>query len=69
MKDARSKAERVAEAAGVRLGRVVAVNEMQLAAPPRRLAAFAATRAAAVPVEAGSDEVLAHVTVTFEIAD
>ncbi len=68
VKDARSKAERVAEAAGVRLGRVLAISEMQLAAPPRRLAAFAATRAP-VPVEAGSDEVLAQVTVTFEIAD
>ena len=68
VKDARSKAERVAEAAGVRLGRVVAISEMP--APPRRLAAFAATRAALrVPVEAGSDEILARVTVTFEIAD
>ncbi len=67
VKDARSKAERVADAAGVRLGRVVAISEMP--APPRRLATFAAAHAASVPVEAGSDEVLAHVTVIFEIAD
>lgn len=72
VKDARSKAERLAEAAGVRLGRVLAISEMEPMAPPRRLAAFGATRApspVAVPVEAGSEEVHAQVTVTFEIAD
>lgn len=69
VKCARAKAERVAEAAGVRLGRVVAISEVQPGAAPRRLAAFAAASAAPMPVEAGSDELLAHVTVTFEIAD
>ncbi len=70
VKDARSKAEGMAEAAGVRLGRVVAIREVQASPPGWRAGPFAAAGVVAqMPVEAGSDEVAAQVAVTFEITD
>jgi uncharacterized protein YggE len=73
VEDARGRAERLAQAAGVRLGRVVSMIEgaMSMPAPGPRVvrAAAAAVDRAAVPVEGGSAEVAASVTVTFEITD
>jgi uncharacterized protein YggE len=75
VEDARGRAERLATAAGVRLGRVLAINEMGAMVPPqmvpfaRRAVAAAGPASAAVPMEAGSENVVVRVTVTFEIAD
>ncbi|MFC7398871.1 SIMPL domain-containing protein [Chelatococcus sp. GCM10030263] len=69
--DARRRAELFAEAAGVKLGRVVAVSEPSLEAPRPRMmvqsAEFAA-KAAAVPIETGEREFNVRVRVTWEIA-
>lgn len=69
---ARGRADRLAEAAGVRVARVVSIAEegvIRRAPRPVREAAGAVGFAAAVPVEGGSEEVTARVTVIFEIAD
>ena len=73
MKDARAQAERLAEAAGVRLGPALAIT-----APPRgegvrpmpyAMAAKAASpRRTSVPIEAGSIETAAEVEAVFAIA-
>ncbi|WP_232631842.1 SIMPL domain-containing protein [Methylobacterium sp. Leaf118] len=73
MRDARAQAERLAEAAGVRLGPAVAITS-----PPRTessrpmpyaMAKAAAPRGrAAVPIEAGSIESAAEVEAVFAIA-
>lgn len=74
VQDARHRAERLAEAAGVRLGRVLSIVEAGVAMPasgPQVLRRGVATASAAptVPVEAGSAELTARVTVSFEITD
>lgn len=77
--DARAKAERIASASGVTLGRVLAVQEAGAAqiAPPVLYSRVADARGEAVAMipppnpgaySAGSSEVTAHVTVQFEIA-
>ena len=73
MKDARAQAERLAEAAGVRLGPALSIT-----APPRgdasRPAPYAMAKAAAprgrtaVPIEAGRIETVAEVEAVFAIA-
>nr|WP_238275568.1 SIMPL domain-containing protein [Methylobacterium goesingense] len=73
MKDARAQAERLAEAAGVTLGRVVSIQSPASAsAPPMALAAPAPMRAkrggAPVPLAAGTIETGADVAATFAIA-
>lgn len=72
--DARRKADIFATAAGVKLGRVIAIDTGGFARPqPRGIAlqaradAFAAK--AAVPVEAGEQEFRASVNVTWELVD
>ncbi len=71
--DARAKAERIAQAAGVALGRVVAVQEgaVQMPFSPGRFAGLAASadvEAEPGAYSAGSSEVRARVVVQFEIA-
>jgi hypothetical protein len=72
VEDARRRAQQLAEAAGVRLGRVLSVVETAATTPdpgPRPMRAFAASAwTAGVPVEAGSQEVSTKVVVRFEIA-
>lgn len=69
---ARGRAERLAEAAGVRVARVVSIAEEGVIRPgpgPVRAAAAPVGFSAAVPVEGGSEEVTARVRVIFAIAD
>ncbi len=70
--DARAKAERLATASGVRLGRVLSVQETPIGGRPPmpmyRMAADAAVEANPAAYSAGSTRVEAHVVVTFEIA-
>ena len=73
MKDARLQAERLAEAAGVTLGRVVSIQSPATASsPPIAFAAPAPMRAkrggAPVPLVAGTIETAADVAATFAIA-
>jgi uncharacterized protein len=70
--DARRRAQRLAEAAGVRLGRVLSITETGTAVPGPPTVRFAMRAAhvpAPVPLEAGSHELTARVTVTIEIID
>jgi hypothetical protein len=66
MADARRKAELYAAAAALKVGRVVAVQEVG-AASPRPEMAPRMTMSAAVPVAPGEQEVHASVTVTFTL--
>jgi uncharacterized protein len=72
VKNARSKAETLAEAAGVRLGRVMSISEQTrmpefrpLGAPQMGMRAVAED--ASVPVEAGENTYHVNVDVSFEI--
>ncbi len=65
--DARTKAQGLASAANVSLGRVTAVVEGGSAPSPMPLAAKAADEAEAPPIEAGESQVTATVSVTFSI--
>lgn len=64
--DARTKATAIAEAAGVGLGSIVNVVEGGQAGPPVPMAAEAA--GASVPIEAGQQEIVATLTVTFALS-
>jgi hypothetical protein len=69
MADARSRAELYAQAAGVRVGEVLQISELEARFPvasPRRMAMDAATEA--VPVATGEQEVYATITVVYELA-
>lgn len=66
MTDARRKAELYAGAAGLKLGRVVAVHEAGAAAPRPEMAQRVAM-SAAVPVAPGEQEIQSSVTVTFTL--
>ncbi|MFC0218238.1 hypothetical protein FHS82_000583 [Pseudochelatococcus lubricantis] len=76
VEDARRKADIFAQAAGVKLGKVIAIDGGSFGRPqPRafqlqaaRADAFSA-KAAPVPVEAGEQEFRASVTVTWELTD
>ncbi|MCJ2036762.1 SIMPL domain-containing protein [Methylobacterium sp. J-068] len=73
MKDARAQAERLAEAAGVTLGRVLAIQSPATSTPPPiAFAAPAPMRAkhggVPVPLVAGTIETAADVSATFAIA-
>ena len=63
--DARRRAELMAEAAGVRLGRVVSITTFDGAAPQFEMRAMAAQ---AVPVMGGQRSISANATLIFEIA-
>jgi uncharacterized protein YggE len=65
--DARRKAEALAEAAGGSLGRVISVSEAGASAPPMPYAARESALAADVPIEPGTQEIQASVTVVFEL--
>jgi uncharacterized protein YggE len=68
--DARRKAEALADAAGVRLGSVTAITEGANAAPSPYYEASAGRMALdqAAPIEPGTQDLQASVTVTFAIA-
>lgn len=67
-KDARARAELLAAAAGVKLGRVLSISETQSYGQPMPVA-YKADAAMAVPVQAGEVGMSASVTVVFEIAE
>ncbi|BBF91681.1 SIMPL domain-containing protein [Blastochloris tepida] len=68
VKDARRKAELYANAAGARLGRVMALSEVDAPPVPRPLALRAAAPdAAAVPVAPGEQTVKVQISVTWEL--
>jgi uncharacterized protein YggE len=62
--DARRKAEIYAEAAGMKVGRVMAISEEGPAAPPRT---FQAMRAGAAAIAPGEQMLRAVVTVSYEL--
>jgi uncharacterized protein len=64
MGDAKAKAEALAEGAGLTLGSMVKVQEGDNSAQPMPMYA-AARDAASVPIEAGTQQIQAAVTVTF----
>ena len=65
MADARRKAELYAAAAGLKVGRVVSVQEAGAASPRPEMAARAMM--SAVPVAAGEQEIQASVSVTYAL--
>jgi hypothetical protein len=65
--DARRKAELYAKAAGVKLGKVVAISEEGSSPPPRPV--MQAMRAGAVPVAPGEQMLRASVTVSYDISN
>jgi uncharacterized protein YggE len=67
LEDARDKAEVLAEAAGVSLGEVTAIVESEQGGGPV-WALESASRTAKTPIEPGSEQVTASVTVTFGIS-
>lgn len=69
VEDARNKAEALAQAAGVQLGRVTAITEGSVGGPQPYYAdmALAARSKAEAPIEPGTQDVQATVTVTFAI--
>lgn len=67
--DARHKAELYAAAAGVKVGKVVSINENGGYAPPMMRAEAMAGKSDAVPVQAGELSIGASVTVTFELTE
>ena len=69
MEDARQRAENLAQAAGVKLGKPVRIDEANYGGPVYQRGAFdeAAAPGAAVPVAPGDLEVTAQVDVVFEI--
>lgn len=67
VKTARKRAELYAEAAGVKLGKVLRISEGRENGPEPRLYARAAIAESAVPIEPGMQELTQSVTVTFEL--
>lgn len=64
--DARRRAEIMAEAAGMRLGRLIALSEGQDAPPPRPMAMMADAKASGgAPIEAGELSISASVTAVY----
>ena len=66
--DARAKAQALAAASGVALGRVVNVVESGAAPPPMPVAEGATRQDAPAPIEPGTQTLEANVTVTFAIS-
>jgi uncharacterized protein len=68
IEDARTKAETYAKALNVRLGRVLAVTELERGHRPMPMMARATSATdAAPPIETGTNEITARVTVTWEL--
>jgi len=65
--DARRKAELYAQAAGVRLGRLISLSETSAQLGPRLLARAAAS--SGMPVENGEVDVKAQISATYELQD
>ncbi len=70
-KDAKAKAQTVAEAAGVQLGEILSINPQQVSWPsPRRFAARAMMMDSAMaeePIAAGEQTLVAYTSITFVI--
>lgn len=73
VKDAMDKAETLAKAAGVALGRVLQISEQSFRQPPMpyagKMVRMEAAVADAVPVEAGENTYKVQVNLTFELAN
>src|SRR5215210_6675962 len=68
IEDARTKAETYAKALNVRLGRVIAVTERERGHRPMPMMARSASQAdVAPPIETGTNEIVARVTVVWEL--
>lgn len=67
VQDAKRKAGLFAEEAGVRLGRVLTINELQGGRPGRARATLA--ESSEVPIAAGENTISMSVTMTFELED
>ena len=71
VEDARKKAETLAEAAGVTVGKVLSISESGGMTPPmpmmKAMRAQGMMAEAAVPVEAGENTYTVQVNVTFEL--
>lgn len=67
VKNARAKAELYAEAAGVKLGRVIEISEASFGGPQPVFARMEAASAPSVPIAAGESTVTASVTIVYEI--
>ena len=71
--DAQGKAAELATAAGLKLGPVMAISEGSVQVPQpvfgRGGGGMGAAEAAAVPIQAGTNEVTADVTITYELAE
>ena len=68
IEDARTKAETYAKALNVRLGRVIAVKELERRHGPITMMARSNSQAdAAPPIETGTNEIVARVTVVWEL--
>jgi len=68
IEDARTKAETYAKALNVRLGPVLAVTELEREHRPMPMMARAASPAeASPPIETGTNEITARVTVMWEL--
>jgi uncharacterized protein YggE len=65
--DARAKAEALADAADVQLGSATAIEESDGGYEPYFAAALSSARAVDTPIERGTQEIQAEVTVTFAI--
>jgi uncharacterized protein YggE len=68
IQDARARAELYAHAAGVKLGKVLSIQESGASAPPPR-PMMRMAMAESVPIATGEQELSASVSVTFELAD
>jgi uncharacterized protein YggE len=67
VEDALTKARELAQAAGVQLGKITSIDEADTGRSGNRR--LMSAHAAAMPVEPGTSEVTAGVTITFEIDD
>jgi uncharacterized protein len=67
IEDARTKAETYAKALNVRLGRVLTVVEAERGHGPMPMMARAVSQEGSPPIETGTNEVAARVTVLWEL--
>jgi len=67
VKDAASKAETLARAAGVALGPILQIAEGGISGPPQRMMRMAVAAREATPVAPGEETISASVSVTWEI--
>jgi uncharacterized protein YggE len=67
--DARARAHLYAEAAGVKVGKVYAIDEQQSVFPQPGIYGRAMEMSADVPIAAGEQEFTATINVTFELVD